>query len=192
MTAPARFGTTRREALARTVAAGGGAVTASRITSLVEAPNALAKSGSDLAVLEGAIRLEQDAMVAYDAAAQRGLVRRSLERTVMLFGDQGREHVDALAKALEKLGGTVPNPPSPGQVPGLGDVKTEEDFLRFAIELEDAIVKGYIDAHRRIEDEALLTTCTQIMANAGQHLVVLRQALGADPVPGAFEAGTGD
>ena len=41
-----------------------------------------------------------------------------------------------------------------------------------------------------IDIEALLGTVAQIMANDGQHLVVLRQALGEDAVPAAFEAGT--
>jgi hypothetical protein len=131
-------------------------------------------------------------MVAYDTAAERGLVRRSLEHTASLFRDQQREHADALADALEKLGATVPDPPSAARVRGLGDLKGESDFLRFAIELEDTIVMTYIDAQRKLKDDALLRTCAQIMANAGQHLVVLRQSLGEDPVPGAFEAGTSD
>jgi rubrerythrin len=192
VSARAWTGTTRREALKGMAIAGGGAIAGTGIPILIEAPEAFGKSGSDGDVLERSIRLEQDAIVAYDAAAQRGLVRGSLERTVTLFRDQQREHVDALGNALEKLGGSVPGPPSAARVRGLGNAKAEEDFLRLAIELEDAIVKGYIDALRKLKDEALLTTCAQMMANAGQHLVVLRQALGADPIPGAFEAGTGD
>ena len=44
-------------------------------------------------------------------------------------------------------------------------------------------------ASRSCASAALLRTTAQIMASEGQHLVVLRQALGRDPVPNAFETG---
>ncbi len=61
--------------------------------------------------------------------------------------------------------------------------------LVFAVELETAAVGAYYDAHQRLEDAKLLQAGASIMANEGQHLVVLRQLLGRSPVPNAFETG---
>ena len=75
---------------------------------------------------------------------------------------------------------------------GLGAVRTQTDFLELAIGLENMTVAAYGQALRKLESEDLLRTATEINANEGQHLAVLRGALGADPaaaVPVAFEAG---
>ena len=51
---------------------------------------------------------------------------------------------------------------------------------------------AYGQAQRKLESPELLRMATEISSNEGQHLVVLRQALGAEPaaaVPVAFEAG---
>jgi rubrerythrin len=68
-------------------------------------------------------------------------------------------------------------------------VKTQRDVLEYAIELETMAVGAYYDAHLKLRSAKLLSTGTQIMANEGQHLVVLRTALGRRPVPNAFENG---
>ena len=47
----------------------------------------------------------------------------------------------------------------------------------------------YYRAAPRLEDAKLLQLSATIMANEGQHLVILRRALGKDPVPNAFETG---
>ena len=61
--------------------------------------------------------------------------------------------------------------------------------MNFAIELETAAVAAYLDAHRELVEAKLLQTGASIMASEGQHLVVLRRAVGQDPVPAAFETG---
>ena len=48
---------------------------------------------------------------------------------------------------------------------------------------------AYYQAHQKLRGAKLLRTTARIMASEGQHLVVLRQALGRDPVPNAFETG---
>ena len=58
-----------------------------------------------------------------------------------------------------------------------------------AIELENMVVAAYFDASKKLQQGRLLQMTAQIMSNEGQHLAVLRQALGTDPVPNAFENG---
>ena len=69
----------------------------------------------------------------------------------------------------------------------------EPQMLTFALELENGLIKEYVEAFGKLTDAELLKTTAQIMSNEGQHLVMLRLALGADPValvPSAFETGS--
>jgi hypothetical protein len=61
--------------------------------------------------------------------------------------------------------------------------------VNFMIEVETAGIAAYHDAHAKLIETRLLQTSASIMANEGQHLVVLRRLVGADPVPNAFETG---
>jgi len=183
---------TRREAVQRGIISGGAIVAASTIPILIWVGKAFAQSDGDGAVLESAVGLEQTAVVAYDTAIGSGLLEASVAVVVRLVRDQEQEHADALSRALEDLGGTPPGPPAAADVEGLAAARSQEDILRFAVELENMAVMAYVDAHMKLQSPELLKTGTQIMANEGQHLVLLRQALGATPaqsVPSAFEAG---
>jgi rubrerythrin len=185
----AEYERTRRDALRRGIVLGGGVIAATSVPTLLGIRTAFAQADGDAAVLESAIGLEQTAVVAYDAAAKSGLLDPGPTRTARLFRDQEQEHADGLTTALESLGGKAPKPPEPGDVEGLSDLKSAEDVMGFAIELENMAVTAYYDAHGKLKDEKLLEAGTQIMANEGQHLVVLRQAIGQAPVPQAFETG---
>ena len=188
-TAIAAGGWTRRDLALRGLIGAGGALAASA-TPWPEA--ALAAAGDDAAILESAIAAEQAAALAYATGYDSGLLERPVAEIAKLFGEQESEHLDALARALRALGGTVPDPPAVADVEGLGAVRTQTDFLELAIGLENMTVAAYGQALRKLESEDLLRTATEINANEGQHLAVLRGALGADPaaaVPVAFEAG---
>lgn len=183
---------TRREAVRRGIVTGGAVIAGATIPTLLRVGRAFAQSDGDGAVLESAVGLEQTAVVVYDTAFKSKLLEKPLALAVRLFRDQEQEHADALSQALEDLGGTPPEPPTSAEVKGLGSVRSQEDILRFAVELENMAVMAYVDAHMKLQSPELLKTGTQIMANEGQHLVLLRQALGASPaqsVPSAFEAG---
>jgi len=185
----AEYEQTRREALSRGVIAGGGVLAAASIPALLRVRNAFAQAEGDAAILESAVSLEQTAVVAYRTAAGSGLLEPPVEKSARLFQKQEQEHADALTTALKDLDGQAPPRPKPEDIEGLGDVKSQKDLLEFAVELESMAVAAYYDAHGKLEDPKLLETAAQIMANEGQHLVVLRQALDKDPVPDAFETG---
>jgi rubrerythrin len=189
----AEYEATRRDAVRRGVITGGAIVAAATIPILMRVGGAFAQTEGDGAILEGAVGLEQTAVVAYERAHESRLLDKPVADVARLFRDQEQEHADWLTRALEDLGGSAPKPPGPEDVAGLGAVSSQEDLLRFAVELENMAVVAYVDAHRKLQSPGLLKAGAQIMANEGQHLVVLRQALGASPaesVPSAFEAGT--
>jgi len=184
----------RRALLRRGFGLGGAAIAASTIPLLWSVRNAFAQAGDDGKILQSAITLELVAVIAYGAAIDSGLLSAPIERVARLFRDQEQEHADALTTALTDLGGTPPTAPTGVTdvdkiVKGVRDVKSQADIANFAIELETAAVAAYYDAHARLLDAKLLQAGASIMANEGQHLVVLRQAVGKDPVPSAFETG---
>ena len=147
---------------------------------LLRATAASAQAEDEDAALAGAsLDAEQRLAVAYDTIAGSGRLDDAIARVARRFGDQAQEHVDALATALEGLGAPVPEPPAPRTIEGVDSL----------IELETVALAAHHDAVRRLRDAMLLETVATIMASAGQHLVVLRQAAGRDPLPTAFETG---
>ena len=189
--AVAEFERSRRDLVRRGIALAGTVVAAGAIPQLLRVRNAFAQADSDAAVLEAAVTLEQQAVLAYTAAADSGKLGRS-EAIVRLLARQEQEHADGLAKSLGELGASAPaKPAAPKDVPGLAEATRGDsrDILRFAVELETMAVAAYYDAHGKLTAPELLSTSGSIMANEAQHLVVLRQALGRNPSPRAFVTG---
>lgn len=184
----------RRELLRRGFALGGAAIAAASIPLLLATRDAFAQASGDAAVLEQAINLEQVAGIAYDTVIAGGLLSPAALRVAKRFREHEREHAKTLSTALTDLGGTPLAPPAGAAdvdkvVKGLSEVRTQADVVNFLIELELAAVAAYHEAHGKLLETRLLQTSASIMANEGQHLVVLRKLVGADPVPNAFETG---
>jgi hypothetical protein len=190
----AAFERDRRELIRRGLGLGGAVVAASAVPLLLAVRNAFADSDTDGTILERAITLERVAVLAYDTIlGGDGLTDRIVGQVRLLRGHE-QQHADVMTKALTDLGGTPPPAPSGVKdvdkvVKGLSDVRTQADVLSFAIELETALVAAYYDAQAKLVEAKLLQTAASIMADEGQHLVVLRQAAGLPPVPNALETG---
>ena len=190
----AEFERDRRALLRRGLRLGGATIAASSIPLLLSVRNAFAQARGDTAILGRAISLEQVTVLAYDTAIAGGLLSPALTGVMRTLRAHEQEHADRLTTALTDLGGTPPPAPQgiadvDKAVEGLGDAKSQTDVVNFAIELETAAVAAYLDAHRELVEAKLLQTSASIMASEGQHLVVLRRAVGKDPVPAAFETG---
>jgi rubrerythrin len=179
----------RRELIRRGLAAGGAIVAASSVPLLLSVRDAFAAESGDAEILGKAIGLEQMAVLAYDGIIAGGLLSARSEMVLTRFRDHEQEHADALTTALTDLGGTPPEQATASDVEGLGDLQTQADVMRFAIEFEAAAVAAYLDAQRKLIDGKLLQSSASIMAGDAQHLVVLRQLARAEPVPNAFETG---
>jgi hypothetical protein len=180
---------TRAELLRRGLVAGGLAVGASAVPAFLGVARALAQGGEDAPLLRGALEIEHTAALAYEGAARSGRLEPRWRALAERFGGQEREHADVLGTALERLGGTPP--PGPAGVAGLSQAaaRGQRALLEFIIGVEEMILAAYHRDVQRLADSRLLHTVASIMCSEGQHLVVLRQALGRDPVPRAFETG---
>ena len=186
----AAYEATRRDAVRRGLATGGAAIGAALVPALLSVRDAFAAAPqNDAGILASAIRLENTAVAAYAAAVQSGVLTPQFRRTAALFGRQEAEHAAALTAALASLGGTPPAGTDAKLLAPLKSARSQTQIVQFAIELETMAVAAYYDASKKLQQARLLQTSAQIMSNEGQHLAVLRQALGKDPVPHAFENG---
>ena len=178
---------TRRAAVRRGL---GAVVAAGLVPALLSPHEALAAAPkSDAAILAAAIRLENTAAAAYAAVAGNGALTPQLRRSATLFAHQEAEHAAALASALRVLGVTPPAGPDAKLLAPLHRARTQKQVVTFVVGLENMIVAAYHDAFKHLRQAAVLQRIAQIVANEGQHLVVLRQTLGGDPAPNAFETG---
>jgi hypothetical protein len=74
-------------------------------------------------------------------------------------------------------------------VPGFGQARTEGELLSLLAELEQVSVYSYYLGAQQLTDQKLVQTATAVLGDESQHLVLLRMALGRDPIPNAMEVG---
>jgi rubrerythrin len=158
---------------------------------LVRAPPARAKE--DEAAAEDALRelitRERGAVVAYEALAAVDFLDNPTATLFRTLRDHEQEHADALVAALEERGEQPPEPPTREDVEGLAEVSSQPEALDFARRLEEELVAAYLEAVKLFEGASLLETVGEILGSEGQHLVIVRQRRGDEPVPRAFERG---
>ena len=139
-------------------------------TALAALGRAVPAAAADRDVLAGLLDLEQQLVLVYGTMPpERGV-------PVHEFRGHCREHVRGLTTALRNRGG---RPPAPRARAGLATPQ-------LGIRLEERTVAAYSGAAASFGDETLLPALGAAMGNHGQHLVVLREALGRDPIPAAF------
>lgn len=140
---------------------------------------------TDVQILNTAIDLEHMAVAAYTAGAK--LLKGSALAAGKQFRDHEQEHADGLATAIKDLGGKANTPRRGYDFPTL---RSQADVLNFAIDIENTAIAAYIDALPKLATPELRATAAAIITNEAQHVAVLLGALGKEPVPDAFVAGT--
>lgn len=145
------------------------------------------EKGSDAEILNEALGRELAMVDAYTRgrASLRG-PQRAVGRQLRA---QEQEYVDALTKAIRGLGGDTE---AEAEEVDLTAVKDQTDFLELAYVLESSALDFYVDEAAKLYMTAPRTLDASLAAGHAQHLVVLRQGLGASPaasVPEAFDGG---
>src|SRR5438067_12522494 len=117
----------------------------------------------DAAVLNAALELEHTAIAAYQIGV--GLLKGKALASAHEFLAHEREHAAALTRAIAQLG-TEPvksRPPS-AYAAGFPPLKTANEFLNFAIDVENTALAAYLDslaalntAPLRLEPASILT-----------------------------------
>ena len=143
----------------------------------------------DVRILNRILSFEHAMRAAYEIGLP--LLRGPTRSTAELFLDQEREHVRTLTGAIGELGEVSNVPRTRAEYrrsfPALRD---ESDVLRFAIDLENRVVRAYVELTPRISDPDLRRRAASILTADAGHVAVLRGEAGRAPVPDAFVTGT--
>lgn len=150
-----------------------------------------AAARTDSGLLKAGLWAEEVAALAYAAAADGPLA--GAERAQALrFAEHEREHAEVFETLLFAL--TVPvrehaaEADLQAMLPDLRRASRDAALERLA-ELERATIAAYQTLGRRLRALDALRSVSTVMAGGAQHLLVLRDALGGEPVTTAFEMG---
>ena len=143
------------------------------------------RTAADVDILNSALTAEREAIAAYQLGAESGLLTKPTLAVALQFQGHHKAHADVLAGTVGKLGGAPAEPPAAYDLP-TETLKSEIDVLRFAAGLERGAVTAYLNAVPLFGNRDLARAAASILGDEAVHWAVLRQALGKDPVPGAF------
>jgi hypothetical protein len=145
------------------------------------------EKGSDAGILNAALTQELTVLDAYTRGMP--LLRGDVRPLGRKLRAQEQEYVDAITKALRGLGGETEAEKTALDLSGVGG---QADFLALVYGLESTALASDLDAAPRLFTDAPRTLAASLAAGHAQHLVVLRQGLGAGlaaSVPEAFDGG---
>ncbi len=139
----------------------------------------------DIRILNTAIAAEHEAVAAYQLGAESGLLNDAVLPIAIKFQGHHKEHIEALAAAVKQFGGVAAEAKADYRFP-VEKLKTQSNVLEFAAGLERGAVSAYAGAIPIFDNRDLSKVAASILADEAMHWAILRNALGLDPVPGAF------
>lgn len=145
------------------------------------------EKADDVEVLDSVLSQELTAVDAYGRALP--LLRGGTLAVAGQLRGQDQAHVDAITKAIRGLGGETDAEAAEFEPPG---PRGREEALLLAYEEENAALGQILGAAPELNTSAPKMLAASLAASHAQHLVALRQLLGAGlsaSVPDAFEIG---
>lgn len=114
---------------------------------------------------------------------------------ISLFAQQDTDHFDVLNTARNALGfqdaGVSETPNSfasrRARFFTYPKLDTREDVLNTVLDVKETVLFGYHGAVGVVRNKEILKTAAAIAGVEGRHAAILRQAIGLNPVPAAFE-----
>jgi hypothetical protein len=151
-------------------------------------PAAKSEKEHDVEVLNVAIGQE---MTLIDALRRAGAYVHDPEALTILrrYLAQEQEHVDGWTKAMRGLGGQVE---AEAEELDYSEVHGEHGYLLFAYELTSSQLTHFLEDVTQLSTRAPQSFAASTAANEAQHLVVIRQLLGAglpEAVPDSYDTG---
>lgn len=163
---------------------GGGGRASSRVGAGPAAADVPGSSAADVDILNVALGLESLQVAAYRRALPH--LDGGVAVVARRFLAQERTHADALAAAIERLGGTPARGRQPAPLPAATD---RAGALELALRVEQMAIGAYLDAIPKLADAGLRARAASILTVEAEHVAVLRGALGRSPTPEAFVTG---
>ncbi len=143
-------------------------------------PMSSASAEGDVAILNVALGLEHEAIAAYQLGADSKLLEKPVLDVAVLFQTHHKEHRDALAATVRKLGGT------PVESKMMGDyatalnasaIKSQGDILVLAARLERGAANAYLGVIPSFKDTELAKVAGRLAADETMHWTALAGAL---------------
>lgn len=160
---------------------------------LAGSAQAQAQLSADGLTIEAAVRLEQLVAVVYQTLSARASLGTELRDLFGLFAEQEQAHAQGLLALAEYLGGAPPAVPTVAQaelaLPRLSAARSRPAALALAQSLEQSELQSFYFDEQTLSDIKLMELVAAVMCGDAQHLVLVRQAVGVNPIPAAFETG---
>lgn len=141
-------------------------------------------AATDVDILNTMLGSEFEAIAAYQVGADSGLLQKPVRDLAVQFQGQHKEHSEFLRKTVKTLGG---DPVEPKQAAAYNfptdKLKTQNDVLHFAAELEEGAATAYLSTVSQLRSRDLAKDVASILGDEAMHWAILRQALGENPVP---------
>ena len=144
-------------------------------------------TSADVRILNTALGAELEAIAAYQVGAESGLLQKPVLDLAVQFQGHHRDHADLLAKTVKQLGGKPVAAKAKYSFP-VEALKTQADVLRFAAKLEQGAVSAYLGAVPLFGNRDLSRAAASILGDEAMHWAILRNAVGENPVPAAFDS----
>lgn len=136
---------------------------------------------ADAKILNVALGLEHEAIMAYQLGAESGLLQKPVLDVAVLFQTQHKEHAAALAATIKKLGGSPVASKSKddyAKALNAGSLKNQTDVLRLAQRLELGAVNAYLGVIPSFTEGDLAKVAGRLAADETMHWTTLSAALG--------------
>ena len=146
---------------------------------------AMADPAGDVATLNVALGLEQEAIAAYQLGAESNLLQKPVLEVAVLFQSHHKEHAGALEATIVKLGGkpvTAKTLADYAKALNAASLKNQTDVLKLAQKLERGAAAAYIGVIPSFSDRNLAEVCGKLAADESMHWTALTSALG-EPLP---------
>jgi rubrerythrin len=135
---------------------------------------------NDVAILNVALGLEHEAIAAYQLGAESKLLDKPVLDVAVLFQSHHKEHRDALAATIRKLGGAPVEPKMMNDYAmalNAAAIKNQGDILKLAARLERGAANAYLGVIPSFKDAELAKVAGRLAADETMHWTALTGAL---------------
>jgi rubrerythrin len=147
------------------------------------------QAGSGAGLLGSIVALEHAAVAAWAAIGEQ--LRGQARGYAGQIRERETRHVERVSELVRALGGEPPEGRSREEyAASFARMRTEADALRFAGDLEEQLVRAYLDALRSLPDEEQRRTAAEIAAEEAEDLAVVHLLAGGSAAPQPFVTGT--
>jgi hypothetical protein len=152
-------------------------------------PKGQPRAGSGAGLLSSIVALENAGIAAWAAIAE--VLRGDGRRYARSIREREIAHAARMAGLVRQLGGTPPQARRAEDYARLFPrMRTEADALHFARDLEERLVRAYLEGLRLLPDPDQRRATAEIAADEAEDLAVVHALAGGPAAPRSFVTGT--